>query len=181
MARAISITLNLGLTGLVHLLCCWLPLVVVVFNGTAITWLAAYRNELIVLQIAVFAWSFYDLFLRKSHQATRLEKTVFGLSIILSLVFYLIPHDYFQPEESRLAQNQFKLVTGTRVAKFELQKPIKSLGQINTSLQAVEGVIPSQIQIKSNIISVRYHLGKTSEATLLEILRREGYQVSMIN
>lgn len=181
MAKAISITLNIGLTGLVHLLCCWLPLMVVLFNGASITWLAEYQTPLIILQLGVLAWSFYDLYLRPSHQASRLEKSVFWIAIALTVVLNLIPHRYFQAEESRLAQAQFERIRDTRVAQFELDRPVKSVQELNDMLQSVEGVIPSQIEVEKRVISVRYRVGQTSENDILTVLRKGGYQVSMLN
>ncbi|MCU0341193.1 MAG: hypothetical protein MUE30_15040 [Spirosomaceae bacterium] len=181
MARAISITLNIGLTGLVHLLCCWLPLLVVLFNGASITWLAEYRTPLIIVQLGVLIWSFYDLYLRKSHRASRLEKGVFWVAIGLTITLNLIPHSYFQAEESKLAQAQFELIRGTRVAQFELDRPVKSVEKLNDVLQTVDGVIPSQIEVEKKVLSVRYRVAQTSENSILQTLRKEGYQVSMLN
>jgi TM2 domain-containing membrane protein YozV len=178
MARAISITLNLGLTGLIHLLCCWLPLLLVMFNSASLGWLAEYRNPLIVLQLAVLGWSFYDLYLRPSHHASRLEKGVFWTAVVLTIALNLIPHRYFQAEESRLAQAQFERIRGTRIAQFELNKPVKSVEKLNTLLQSVEGVVPSQIEIQKDGLSVRYHLNKTSEEAILTALRNNGYDVA---
>ncbi len=181
MARIISVTLNVGLTGLVHLLCCWLPLFVVLFNGASIGWLAEYRTPLIVLQLGVLAWSFYDLYLRSSHQASTFEKRVFWVAVALTIALNLVPHTYFQAEDSRLAQAQFERIRNTRVAQFELQKPLKSVEKLNNTLQSVQGVVPSQIKLDDEVVSVRYYLGKTSEKTILAALRKKGYEVSMID
>ena len=181
MSKIISITLNVGLTGLVHLLCCWLPLLVVLFNGASIAWVAEYRTPLIVMQLAALAWSFYDLYFRPSHHASLFEKRVFWTAVALTLVLNLIPHRYFQAEESRLAQEQLERIRATRVAQFELQKPLKSVEKLNNTLQAMEGVVPSQIKLNDEVVSVRYYSGRTSEETILATLRKQGYQVSMID
>ncbi|MCA0230907.1 MAG: heavy-metal-associated domain-containing protein [Bacteroidetes bacterium] len=181
MSRIISVTLNVGLTGLVHLLCCWLPLVVVLFNGASIAWLAEYRAPLMVLQLSVLAWSFYDLYLRSSHVASLFEKRVFWAAVALTVVLNIIPHRYFQAEDSRLAQAQFERIRSTRVAQFELQKPPKSVEKLSTTLQSVEGVVPSQIKLNDEVVSVRYYLGKTSEQTILAALRQQGYEVTRID
>ncbi|AXE19530.1 hypothetical protein DR864_18195 [Runella rosea] len=181
MARIISITLNVGLTGLVHLLCCWVPLVVVLFNGASIGWLAEYRTPLIALQLAALVWSFYDLYLRPSHQAGLFEKRVFWAAVGLTVVLNLIPHRYFQAEEGQLAQAQFERIRSTRVAQFELKTPLKSVEKLNNTLQSVEGVVPSQIKLNDEVVSVRYYAGKTSDEAILATLRKQGYQVSMID
>jgi copper chaperone CopZ len=181
MAKIITVTLNVGLTGLVHLLCCWLPLFVVLFNGASIGWLAEYRTPLIVLQLAVLAWSFYDLYLRSSHQASLFEKRVFWVAVGLTIALNLIPHSYFQAEDSQLAQAQFERIRSTRVAQFELQKPLKSVEKLNDALQSVDGVVPSQIKLEDAVVSVRYYSEKTSEQTILATLRKQGYEVSMID
>ncbi|MEZ4903132.1 MAG: hypothetical protein R2822_15935 [Spirosomataceae bacterium] len=160
MARIISVTLNVGLTGLVHLLCCWLPLVVVLFNGASIAWLAEYRTPLIVLQLGTLVWSFYDLYLRPSHKATLFEKKILWVAILLTLVLNLIPHRYFQAEDSRLAQAQFERIRSTRVAQFELRASLASVEKLNSTLQSVEGVVPSQIKLDDKLVSVRYYAGK---------------------
>lgn len=181
MAKIISVTLNVGLTGLVHLLCCWLPLFVVLFNGASITWLAEYRTPLIVLQLGVLAWSFYDLYLRSSHQSSIFEKRVFWVAVGLTIALNLIPHRYFQAEDSQLAQAQFERIRSTRVAQFELQKPLQSVEKLNNTLQSVEGVVPSQIKLEDEVVSVRFYSAKTSEKTILATLRKQGYDVSMID
>lgn len=181
MSKIISITLNVGLTGLVHLLCCWLPLIVVVFNGVSIGWLAQYQTQLIALQIGVLIWSFYDLYLRASHRSSAFEKKVFWTAVGLTIVLNLIPHRYFQAEESKLAQAQFERIRATRVAQFELQKPPKSVEKLSNTLQSVEGVVPSQIKLTDAGVSVRYYQDKTSEQAILAMLQKEGYQVSKID
>lgn len=181
MSRIISVTLNVGLTGLVHLLCCWLPLVVVLFNGASVAWLVEYRAPLMVLQLSVLAWSFYDLYLRSSHVASDFEKRVFWTAVALTIVLNIIPHRYFQAEDSRLAQAQFERIRSTRVVQFELQEPPKSVEKLSNTLQSVEGVVPSQIKLKAEVVSVRYYLGKTSEETILATLRRQGYEATMID
>ncbi|WP_428654271.1 heavy-metal-associated domain-containing protein [Runella sp.] len=181
MTRIISITLNVGLTGLVHLLCCWLPLLVVLFNGASIAWLAEYRIPLIALQLGALAWSFYDLYLRHSHEAALFEKKVFWVAVGLTVVLNLIPHRYFQAEEGRLAQAQMERIRSTRVAQFELKTPLTSVEKLNNTLQSVEGVVPSQIKLNDEVVSVRYYLGKTSDEAILATLRKQGYQVSMID
>jgi hypothetical protein len=181
MAKIISVTLNVGLTGLVHLLCCWLPLFVVLFNGASVAWLAEYRTPLILLQIGVLVWSFYDLYLRPAHRATVFEKRILWIALGLTIVLNLIPHRFFQAEDSRLAQAQFERIRTTRVAQFELQKPVKSVEKFNNALLAVDGIVPSQIKLDNEIVSVRYYLGKTSEKTILATLRKQGYEVSMVD
>jgi len=181
MSRIISITLNVGLTGLVHLLCCWLPLVVVLFNGASIAWVAEYRTPLMVLQLGVLAWSFYDLYLRSSHVASLFEKRVFWSAVALTVVLNVVPHRFFQAEDSQLAQAQFERIRSTRVAQFELQKPPRSVEKLNNTLQSVDGVVPSQIKLDAEVISVRYYLGKTSEQTILAALRKQGYEATMID
>lgn len=181
MAKIISVTLNVGLTGLVHLLCCWLPLFVVLFNGASISWLAEYRTPLIVVQLGVLVWSFYDLYLRPTHQATSFEKGVFLIAVGLTVALNLIPHRYFQAEDSKLAQAQFERIRSTRVAQFKLQKPLPSVEKLNTMLQAVDGIVPSQIKLEDKLVSVRYYAGKTSEEAIVSTLRKQGYQVSMLN
>ncbi|MFN8348042.1 MAG: hypothetical protein U0X91_23785 [Spirosomataceae bacterium] len=181
MAKIISVTLNVGLTGLVHLLCCWLPLLVVFFNGASVAWLAEYRTPLIMLQLGVLAWSFYDLYLRPAHRATAFEKRILWVAVGLTVVLNLIPHRYFQAEDSQLAQAQFERIRNTRVAQFELQRPVKSVEKLNSALLAVEGIVPSQIKMDNEVVSVRYYLGKTSEKTILATLRKQGYEVSMVD
>jgi len=169
------------LTGLVHLLCCWLPLVVVLFNGASIAWVAEYRTPLMVLQLGVLAWSFYDLYLRSSHVASLFEKRVFWSAVALTVVLNVVPHRFFQAEDSQLAQAQFERIRSTRVAQFELQKPPRSVEKLNNTLQSVDGVVPSQIKLDAEVISVRYYLGKTSEQTILAALRKQGYEATMID
>lgn len=181
MAKIISVTLNVGLTGLVHLLCCWLPLFVVLFNGASISWLAEYRTPLIILQLAVLVWSFYDLYFRHGHHATLFEKRVLWVAVGLTIALNLIPHRYFQAEDSQLAQAQFERIRSTRVAQFEFQKPLQSVEKLNSTLQSVEGVVPSQIKLNDEVVSVRFYSGKTSEKTILATLRKQGYEVSMID
>lgn len=169
------------MTGLVHLLCCWLPLVVVLFNGASIAWVAEYRTPLMVLQLGVLAWSFYDLYLRSSHVASLFEKRVFWSAVALTVVLNVVPHRFFQAEDSQLAQAQFERIRSTRVAQFELQKPPRSVEKLNNTLQSVDGVVPSQIKLDAEVISVRYYLGKTSEQTILAALRKQGYEATMID
>jgi len=181
MSKIISVTLNVGLTGLVHLLCCWLPLFVVLFNGASISWLAEYRTPLIALQLGVLVWSFYDLYLRPSHRTTLFEKRVFWVAVSLTVVLNILPHRYFQAEDSQLAQAQLERIRSTRVVHFELHKPLDSVEKLNLMLQSVEGVVPSQVKLDDRLVSVRYYTGKTSQEAILSTLRKEGFQVSMLN
>ncbi|MFN4145585.1 MAG: heavy-metal-associated domain-containing protein [Runella sp.] len=179
--RTFSLTLNIGLTGLVHLLCCWLPLLMVLFNTSSVHWLTQYRTPLLMLQVVFLGWSFYDLYLRPTHKVSLVEKSVFWTAVILSVVLSMIPHQFFQTESDKLAQAQFERVKSTRVIKLELEKPVASVEKLNETLAQIEGVVPSQIELNQDVISVRYKLGQTSEEDILNTLRREGFQVSMSN
>ena len=102
-------------------------------------------------------------------------------AVAITIVLNIITNRYFQDEDSRLAQAQFERIRSTRVAQFELQEPPKSVEKLSNTLQSVEGVVPSQIKLKAEVVSVRYYLGKTSEETILATLRKQGYEATMID
>jgi len=179
MSRILSVAFQFAFTTFVHLLCCWLPLLVAFFNGAALNWLLAYRTPLIIIQILVLGWSFYDVYGKNGHAHRRAEKIVLWVIACLTILLNTIPHNFFQAEESRLAQAQVERYKSTRVAEFEFKRKIASPHQLDSTLQAVSGIVPSQIAINNRTLRVRYRLEKTSKPVILAILRQKGYAVEL--
>ncbi|TAE35235.1 MAG: hypothetical protein EAZ70_13205 [Runella slithyformis] len=180
MTRLLSVTFQFTFTAFVHLLCCWLPLLMALVNNAAFNWLNQYRIPLIIIQLVVLAWSFYDVYGRPNHAHSRAEKGTLWAIVCLTIFLNTVPHRYFQREESRLAQAQMERYASTRVAEFKFSKKIKSPQELNNTLQLVEGVVPSQIEIENQKLSVRYRSGKTSKPVILAILRQQGYAVEAL-
>ena len=178
MSRALSLTFQFTFTAFVHLLCCWLPLAMILLNGAAIGWLSQYRTPLIVIQLLVLAWSFYDVYGKTNHAHNRFEKSALWVVVCFTIVLNLIPHRYFQPEKSRLAQAQVERYSSTRVAEFQLKTKIDSPQELNNTLQSLEGVVLSQTEIDNRTLKIRYRLGETSKPVILAALRRKGFVVS---
>ncbi len=180
MKQIISTTLSVAFTSAIHLLCCWLPIVVAVFGQSQLGWLFEYKNGLIVLQVAILCWGFYDMYLRKTHPHTKAQKITLWAAAILALVLNLIPHRIFQPETSQIAATQFERFKSTRVADFQLVNN-ESVEKINTILENVSGVIQSQTQIQNQKLTVRYKIAQTSEATIATALKAKGVEVEVRN
>ena len=177
MSRAFSLTFQFTFTAFVHLLCCWLPLAMVLLNGVAIGWINEYRTPLIVIQLLVLAWSFYDVYYKTNHAHSRFEKRALWVVVCFTVGLNLVPHHYFQAEKSRLAQAQVERYASTRVAEFQLKKKISSPQQLNNTLQSLEGVILSQTKIDNRTLKIRYRLGETSKPVILAALRQQGFVI----
>ena len=149
----------------------------VLLNGAAIGWINQYRTPLIIIQLLVLAWSFYDLYGKTNHAHSRFEKRALWVVVCFTVVLNLVPHRYFQAEESRLAQAQVARYSSTRVAEFQLKKKIDSPQKLNNTLQSLEGVVLSQTEIDNYTLKIRYRLGETSKPVILAALRRKGFVV----
>ncbi len=176
MKQIISTTLNVALTSAIHLLCCWLPVVIAIFGQSQLGWLFEYRAVLIAMQVAFLCWGFYDMYFRGTHQHTKAQKITLWAAAILALVLNLIPHRVFQPETSQLAAVQLERYRSTRVAEFELGGNISDQ-RINTVLGQIDGVIPSQTQIQNQKLSVRFKIAQTSKKNIRVALQEKGIEL----
>jgi hypothetical protein len=177
MARIVSVVVNVTLVGIVHLLCCFLPVLALFLNNFSIGWLVEFRTPLLIIQIVTLAWSFWHVY---RHDHNKAEKTFLWVIATITLLLNVIPHRYLlQTEESQLAVAQVERLRTTRVAEFALQKPMESATKINDALRSVAGVVPSQVQFSSKKLTVRYRLGQTSEQTILTALRQNGVQAEL--
>ena len=176
MKQIISTMLNVAFTSAIHLLCCWLPVVIAIFGQSQLGWLFEYRAVLIALQVVFLCWGFYDMYFRGIHQHTKAQKITLWAAAILALVLNLIPHRFFQPETSQLAAVQLERYKSTRVADFELINDT-SVDKLNTILEKVEGVIPSQTQIQNQKLSVRFKIAQTSEPEIIMSLKNAGIKL----
>ena len=177
MSRTLSLTFQITFTAFVHLLCCWLPLAMILLNGAAIGWVSQYRTSLIVIQLLALAWSFYDVYGQTNHAHSRFEKIALWVVVCFTVLLNLVPHRYFQPEKSRLAQAQVERYVSTRVVEFRLKEKIDSVQKLNNTLQSLEGVVLSQTKIDNHTLKIRYRLGETSKPTILAALRQQGFVV----
>lgn len=179
MSRIVSIAFQFTFTTFVHLLCCWLPLLAAIFNGVALGWLVQYRTPLIIIQMLVLGWSFYDIYGKTGNAHRQSEKVVLWIITGFTILLNIVPHNFFQAEESRLAQAQVERYRSTRVAEFEFEQKIVSPSKLNSTLQSVAGVVPSQIDINDRTLRVRYRLEKTSKPAILAVLRQNGYALEL--
>jgi hypothetical protein len=180
MKQIISSTLNIALTSAVHLLCCWLPIIVAVFGQSQLGWLFEYKNILIALQVSFLCWGFYDIYFRGAHQHTKAQKITLWVAAVLTLVLNLMPHRILQPETSQLAATQLERYKSTRVADFQLATNISNQ-KITDILGEIEGVIPSQTQIQDQKITIRYKIAQTSEPVIVAALKKQGIDLAIIN
>ncbi len=178
MKQIISSTFNIAFTSAVHLLCCWLPLFAAISGQFSLGWLMAYKTPLILIQLGLLVWGFYDMYWRKTHSHTRLQKISLWAATILTIVLNLLPHRYFQSENSQIAANQFELVKNTRTVKFQLENKIPTQ-KLNDFLVTLNGIVPSQIAIEGTQLSVRYRTAQTNEQRILNSLNQNGFVVTL--
>jgi hypothetical protein len=178
MKQIISTTLSVAFTSAIHLLCCWLPIAVAVFGQSQLGWLFEYKNVLITLQIAFLCWGFYDMYFRGAHQHTAAQKITLWAAAALTIVLNLMPHRILQSETSQLATIQMERYKSTRVADFQLVN-VEPTEKINTLVRQIKGVIPSQIQIKNQTLTIRYKIAQTSEPAIAAALTEKGIELEV--
>jgi hypothetical protein len=180
MKQIISTTLSVAFTSAIHLLCCWLPIVVAVFGQSQLGWLFEYKNILITLQVAFLCWGFYDMYFRGAHQHTKAQKITLWVAAALTVGLNLMPHRVLQSETSELATIQMERYKSTRVADFELVNAV-SVEKTNAVLEQIKGVIPSQTQIQNQRLTVRYKIAQTSETVIKATLQEKGIELKVKN
>lgn len=179
MKQFVNSTFNVAFASVVHLLCCWLPIFAAMTGRFSTQWLIEFKNPLIVIQLGILAWGFYDMYWRGAHSHSRLQKGSLWLAAVLTVVLNLMPHRYFQPEKSQLAASQFELVKATRVADFDIKKGF-SVQKLNELLVNTEGVVPSQVKIEDKHLSVRFKVKQTDEKAILALLIENGFDAQPI-
>ncbi len=179
MKQILRTSFNVAFASVVHLLCCWLPIIAAMSGRISIQWLLEFKNPLIVIQLGLLTWGFYDMYWRKAHSHSRLQKASLWVAAILTIGLNLMPHRYFQPEKSQLAASQFELIKSTRVADFELEKSF-SEQKLNELLVKTEGIVPSQIKIESKHLSLRFRTNQTNEKTIMALLIQNGFEVKLL-
>ena len=144
-----------------------------------IEWLLEYKTPLIIIQIGLLCWGFYDMYWRNVHSHSRLQEVFLWIAVFLTIILNTLPHRFFQPERSQLAATQFELVKNTRVVDFKLEESF-SEQKLNELLVKTEGIVPSQIKIESKHLRLRFRTKQTNEKVILALLIQNGFEVKLL-
>jgi hypothetical protein len=171
------------LSTFIHSLCCLLPLLTALigFGGvSSLGWLLQYQAYIVGFQVALMAWSFYQVY-AGHQQATaahlRREKLLLWSIAAVSVAAAVLPHSgWLRTEKQQLTAEQIQRVLTTRKLTLKIEQVSPTSQSVEQALANINGVVDSQITYRNGSATLRYHLKETSQMLIVEALRKQGFR-----